>query len=344
MIWHHHDEVRDMELTKIAQVEEIVGKPPAPRDLKVIDYIDEHAERWLSYSHFAFIAFGTLGSIRLSAAGGVEGFTSRLDPTHLQFSASVLDEPSIVEQGVSFGALFMVSGMDETLRVNGTVSRVADGQVTLAVDECYLHCAKSFRRSDFWSPSFAGEPSKEIPMFIKQSRFLVVASINSSGQIDVSPKGDPESFLLQEDGGSVCFADRPGNKRIDSFRNILEQKTVSVMVLVPGYQDVLELNGTAALCVDDHLLDRFTVQEKRPKIVTKITADSKAIKPSEAISRSALWPAKSPREDLKAADIFKAHIKHSKERSLKAKVARAAVSLPGAFEVGLEADYKKNMY
>ena len=53
-----------MELTKIAQVEERVGKSPAPRDLKVIDYIDEHARRWLSHSHFAFIAFGKLGNIR----------------------------------------------------------------------------------------------------------------------------------------------------------------------------------------------------------------------------------------------------------------------------------------
>jgi len=68
------------------------------------------------------------------------------------------------------------------------------------------------------------------------------------------------------------------------------------------------------------------------------------IKPSQAITDSALWPAKKRPEDLVPSEIFKAHIKHSKDRSLQAKIARAAVSLPGAMEAGLEMDYKKNMY
>jgi predicted pyridoxine 5'-phosphate oxidase superfamily flavin-nucleotide-binding protein len=333
-----------MELTKIAQVEESVGKSPAPRNLKVIDYIDEHAQRWLSYSHFAFIAFGKLGNVRLSAAGGDEGFVSALDSKHLQFSLSVLDEQSIVEEGLSFGSLFMVSGMDETLRVNGKVSRISDGLVILAVEECYLHCAKAFRRSNFWLPESIEQSNTDISTFVKRSKFLVLASINKSGQVDVSPKGDPENFLVQEEGNFICFADRPGNRRIDSFRNIIEQPDISVMAFVPGCQDMLELNGTAVLCTDDHLLERFTVKGKRPKLVTKISADSKVIKQSIAIVRSALWPAKDACKDLKPAEIFKAHIKHSKESTFKAKVARAAVSLPGAFEAGLEIDYKNNMY
>ena len=333
-----------MELTKIAQVEKIVGKSPAPRDLKVMDYIDEHALRWLSYSHFAFIAFGKLGNIRLTATGGDEGFVSTLDSKHLKFPLSVLDEQSIVEQGLSFGSLFMVSGMDETLRVNGKVSCISDGIVTLAVEECYLHCAKAFRRSNFWLPESSEQSCNEIPTFLKKSKFLVLASINKSGQVDVSPKGDPENFLIQEEGNFICLADRPGNRRIDSFRNILEQPAIAFMALVPGCQDMLELNGTATLSTDDHLLEQFTVKGKRPKLVIKIAADSKLIKPSIAIVKSTLWPAKAPRKDLKPAEIFKAHIKNSKESSLKAKVARAAVSLPGAIEVGLEVDYKNNMY
>jgi predicted pyridoxine 5'-phosphate oxidase superfamily flavin-nucleotide-binding protein len=333
-----------MELTKIAQVEERVGKPLAPRDLKVIDYIDEHAQRWLSYSRFAFIAFGKLGNIRLSAAGGDAGFVSALDSSHLQFPLSVLDEQSIVEKDFSFGSLFMVSGIDETLRVNGKVSRIADGLVTLVVEECYLHCAKSFRRSNFWLPESIEQSNCEISTFLKRSKFLVLASIDKSGHVDVSPKGDPENFLIQEEDNFICFADRPGNLRIDSFRNIIEQPNISVVALVPGCQDMLELNGTAVLCTDDHLLERFTVKGKRPKLVTKIAADSKVIKPSIAIAKSALWPAKDVCMDLKPAEIFKAHIKQSKESSLKAKVARAAVSLPGVFEAGLEADYKNKMY
>src|SRR5690606_25661822 len=67
---------KNMKLTTIEQVQKRVGMLPAPRDLKVIDHVDEHAKRWLSYVTFAFIAFGKAGDIELTAAGGKRGFVS----------------------------------------------------------------------------------------------------------------------------------------------------------------------------------------------------------------------------------------------------------------------------
>lgn len=333
-----------MKLTNIEQVQKRVGALPAPRDLKVIDHLDEHARRWLSYANFAFIGFGKAGNIQLTPAGGERAFATVVDSGHLQIPLAALDDGSIVEPDLSFGSLFMVSGMDETLRVNGTVSHIAEGKATLKVAECYLHCAKSFRRSDFWLPSSTGWSHGELSDFIKQSRFLVLASINGSGEADVSPKGDPEPLLIQEEEGVLYFADRPGNRRIDSFRNVLEQPEVSVLALVPGCQDVLEVRGQAELCMDDHLLQRFEIHGKKPKLIVKITPASLRVRPSPAIASSVLWPSEKGPGDLVPSDIFKAHIQRSKDSSLKAKVARAAVSLPGAMEKGLELDYKKNMY
>lgn len=333
-----------MKLTTIEHVQKCVGQLPAPRDLKVIDYIDEHAKRWLSYARFAFIGFGKAADIELSAAGGEEGFVSVSGSTHLLLPLTALDSESIVEVDFSFGALFIVSGMDETLRVNGKVSEISDGLLTLKVEECYLHCAKAFRRSMFWAPQSPQQPHDEISSFLLQCRFLALASINSTGQADVSPRGDPQKFLIQEEDGFIYLADRPGNRRIDSFRNILEQPKISIIALVPGCTDIFELQGSAELCTDKHLLQRFIVQGKEPKIITKITPTSMRITQSTALGRSALWPATQAPEDLIAVEIFKAHIKHSKDSSLQAKAARVAVSLPGAMAKGLELDYKKNMY
>jgi predicted pyridoxine 5'-phosphate oxidase superfamily flavin-nucleotide-binding protein len=325
-------------------VQELVGKLPAPRDLKVIDYIDENAKRWLSYARFAFIGIGKAGRIQLSAAGGEEGFVSSYDSKYLLFPLSAMDTENVVGIGFSFGALFIVSGMDETLRINGKVSDISDGLMTLKVEECYLHCAKAFRRSGFWMPQSLGRSHNEISEFLRQSQFLVLASINSSGQADVSPKGDPENFLVMEEDGFIFLADRPGNRRIDTFRNIIERPEVSIIALVPGCNDILELQGTAELCTDKHILQRFTVQGKEPKIFTKIAPTSIEVKPSVSLAKSALWPAKAAPEDLVPSEIFKSHIRHSNENSLQAKIARAAVSLPGAMEKGLKSDYKKNMY
>lgn len=333
-----------MKLTTIEQVQKIVGNLPAPRDLKVIDYIDEHAKHWLSYTRFGFIGFGKAGHIQLCAAGGEEGFISASDSKHLLVPLAALDTESIVEIDMSFGALFLVSGMEETLRVNGKVSDLSDGLLTLKVEECYLHCAKAFRRSNFWAAQSLEQSHDEISTFLMQSRFLALASINGLGQADVSPKGDPEKFLIQEEESNICFSDRPGNRRIDSFRNIIEQPEISIMAFVPGCNDILELQGTAELCTDKNLLQRFIVQGKEPKIITKITPTSMRMKPSIALAKSNLWPAQEVPKDLIAAEIFRAHMKHSKDSSLKAKAARIVVSLPGAMEKGLKSDYKNNMY
>ncbi|MEW6205208.1 MAG: pyridoxamine 5'-phosphate oxidase family protein [Pseudomonadota bacterium] len=333
-----------MKLTTIEQVQKRVGISPAPRDLKVIDYVDEHALRWLSHCSFAFIALGEGANIRLTAAGGAKGFVSSEGSHLLSIPLDALDNSNLVQSGGSFGALFMVSGMEETLRVNGKVSSVANGKACLEVQECYLHCAKSFKRSDFWMPSAIAESNADVSGFLRQAQFLVLATINASGQADVSPKGDPAGFMIQEHDGYICFADRPGNRRIDSFHNILEQPSVCLLVMVPGVAQVLEVVGTADLCVDEALLDQFEVQGKKPNLITRIKPTSMTMLSSEAISNSVLWPAKERPVDLVPADIFKAHIQRSKESSIQAKIARAAVSLPGAMEKGLQFDYKKNMY
>lgn len=333
-----------MKLTSLEQVQKRVGMLPAPRDLKVIDHVDGHARRWLSHCSFGFIAFCKAGTIQLTPAGGARGFVSAPDPRRLQVPLAALDDAGLVAPGASFGALFMVSGMDETLRVNGKVAGVTDGHAVLQVEECYLHCAKSFRRAGFWLPGQMAAFTGGTADFVQKATFLVVASMNSRGQADVSPKGDPEGFLLQEHDGSVVFADRPGNRRIDSFRNVLEQPAVAIMALVPGCKHLLEIGGIAEIRAEEDWLQRFEVQGKAPKLALKVAVASMQIKPSVAIEHAALWPAQAGPEELVPSEIFKAHIRQSNEDSLQAKVVRAAVSLPGAMEKGLELDYKKNMY
>ncbi len=333
-----------MRLTSIEQVERIVGSPTGPRDIKVIDFIDEHAQRWLSHTTLAFLAFANTGDIQLTVASGTAGFTHSNDPNTLLIPLSAMDGVSLCTTGASFGALFIVSGMEETLRINGGVTGVEDGNAVIRVEECYLHCAKSFRRSEFWQPASPGGTAADAGAFLGRARFMVIATINSKGQADVSPKGDPAGLLLQQDGDTVCFPDRPGNKRIDGFRNIIEKSCVDIVALIPGCEEILQISGTAEIHTDETLSNRFEVQGKAPKIVTKVAPGTMQIKPSPAMARSRPWPPTPPPEALDASEIFKAHIKQSKERSLQAKVARAALSVPGAMKKGLDYDYKKNMY
>jgi predicted pyridoxine 5'-phosphate oxidase superfamily flavin-nucleotide-binding protein len=79
-----------------------------------------------------------------------------------------------------------------------------------------------------------GEPSelarrKELPAldvharaFIARSPFLLLGTSAADGRCDVSPKGDAPGFVHVLDDHRLVIPDRPGNKRLDGMRNILE--------------------------------------------------------------------------------------------------------------------------
>ena len=72
------------------------------------------------------------------------------------------------------------------------------------------------------------------------------------------PRGDPPGFIEIVDDKTLLMADRRGNNRIDSLRNILANPHVALLFLVPGIGETLRVNGTAEISADPELLQRFT--------------------------------------------------------------------------------------
>ncbi|MEM7019564.1 MAG: pyridoxamine 5'-phosphate oxidase family protein [Pseudomonadota bacterium] len=330
-------------LTDVDAVQERVGKLAGARDMKVIDFLDPHAKRWLSLSSLIFLAFGDEQSLCMTLGGGSAGFVEADDERSLRVPLALLEAPRLAAEGMAFGSLSLVPGMTETLRINGRVKSVQDSCLALTVEECYLHCGKALLRSDFWAPQTTHEISDENANLIPQSRLMALATISANGQVDVSPKGDPAGALLQEDAGNLWYPDRPGNRRIDSFRNIVERPDVAVIALAPGCQQFLEVTGSAAISTDESQLKAFEVQGKQPKLVTRIEVKQMAIKNSKAMADAALWPVTTS-ADINSAEIFKSHVKLSKERGLGASITRTIVSVPGLLKRSLDSDYKDNMY
>ena len=334
----------DSGLTDIDTIQERVGKLPGPRDMKVIDFLDAHALRWLSLSSFCILVLRDAGAPVMTAAGGDAGFVTAQDEQHIELPLDCADDGAVLRKGASFGALFFLSGMTETLRVNGRVNEVTDGVAALTVQECYLHCGKALMRSDFWSPVEAVDSAGTVEEVIQQSRLLALGTVDANGNADVSPKGDPAGRLLHKTAHAVWYPDRPGNRRIDSFRNILAQPQVALLALVPGSASVLLITGEAIISDDLEQRQVFAVKDKLPTLVTRVAISHAALQQSQALARAKLWPARPAPEGLRAADIFRDHMKLSKEKGLGARVARAAVSVPGLLKRGLESDYEKNMY
>ena len=68
---------------------------------------------------------------------------------------------------------------------------------------------------------------------IEAAPFLAVATSGPEG-LDCSPKGDPAGFVRILDEKTLAIPDRPGNNRIDGFRNIIRNPRIALLFLIPG--------------------------------------------------------------------------------------------------------------
>lgn len=124
--------------------------------------------------------------------------------------------------------------------------------------------------------------------FIEHSTFLVLASSDGTN-LDVSPKGDPAGFVTVETDTTLLVPDRPGNNRIDGLLNILMLPKVALLFMIPTVSETLRVNGTAEICTDQALCDRFQVSGRSPKTVLRITAEEIFTHCGKAPMRAGLW-------------------------------------------------------
>jgi PPOX class probable FMN-dependent enzyme len=124
---------------------------------------------------------------------------------------------------------------------------------------------------------------------IAHSPFVLLATSAPDGSCDVSPRGDPAGSVLVLDEKTLVLADRPGNKLIDSFRNIVDNPHAGLLFLVPGMNETLRVNGRAKLMSDAPFFDSLVVKGKRPKLAVVVEVEQLYMHCAKAFLRSSLW-------------------------------------------------------
>ncbi len=127
--------------------------------------------------------------------------------------------------------------------------------------------------------------------FISHCPFCVLSTSGADGRLDASPKGGEPGFLKVQNPATLLLPDWPGNNRLDSLENILENPHVGMMLLIPGMDETLRINGKALLSTDPELLDDLAIVGKRPISVTVITIEEAYIHCARAVWRADLWNA-----------------------------------------------------
>ena len=135
--------------------------------------------------------------------------------------------------------------------------------------------------------------------FIARSPFLSIGTAAVDGRADVSPRGDAPGFVQVLDDNTLFIPDRPGNNRLDTMLNIIENPHVGLLFMVPGFEDLLRVNGRAQIVRDEDLLDHATVKGKTPKVGIRVHVDEAYLHCAKAVKRSRLWHEES-RQDRSA--------------------------------------------
>ncbi len=125
--------------------------------------------------------------------------------------------------------------------------------------------------------------------FIAQSPFMLIATCDAQGKMDVSPKGDPPGFVQVLDDRTLAIPDRPGNRRVDTFRNILQNPNVGLLFLIPGVQETLRVSGRALIVRDQGLRDSMAVKGKAPDFALVVSVEEVFFHCAKCIIRSRLW-------------------------------------------------------
>ena len=163
---------------------------------KELQALDVHATRFIGLSPFVVVASGGVDGMDASPRGGAPGFVKVLDAHTLLIPDSPgnnrLDTLQNIIHTPQVGLLFMVPGVDETLRVNGTaVLSVHEAERELCRDErrtpklvirvtvqaSYLHCAKALMRSELWEPAHH-QPRTCMPSMGEMLRDQVAAKVS----------------------------------------------------------------------------------------------------------------------------------------------------------------------
>lgn len=159
-----------MNLTDPKELANLYSEPSERALKKVLHALDKHSKNFISKSPFLVLSTASKDlSMDTSPRGGRNGFV------HVQDDQTIIIPDAkgnnrtdsirnIIETG-KVGLLFMLPGIDETLRINGSATISIDPKIiglfpherfspkvciVIKVSEVYMHCAKALMRSKLW--------------------------------------------------------------------------------------------------------------------------------------------------------------------------------------------------
>ena len=125
--------------------------------------------------------------------------------------------------------------------------------------------------------------------FLALTTFLTIASTDGRGNLDVSPRGDPPGFVRVLDDTTIAIPERAGNRKADTFTNVLQDPSVALICFVPGMDETMRISGKARITADAELLATMEVQGHVPELALVVHVEEAFIHCGKALHRGRVW-------------------------------------------------------
>jgi PPOX class probable FMN-dependent enzyme len=136
--------------------------------------------------------------------------------------------------------------------------------------------------------------------FIAASPFVVVGSTDPLGMVDLSPKGDHAGFVRCLDDATLAIPDRRGNRRVDTFHNVLRNPGVGLIFFIPGERETLRVAGRAVIVRDQDIRRALADDGRMPELAMVVIVERAFFHCGKCIKRAKLWDYEAHREQAGA--------------------------------------------
>ena len=133
------------------------------------------------------------------------------------------------------------------------------------------------------------ELTEQTGQLIACASLVLVASADADGNFDVSPRGGPAGFVTVLDSRTVAIPDATGNKRIDTWQNVVDTGRAGLLFVIPGRATTLRVNGRACITTRPDLLSRLTAVGKPPASALIVGIDEVYPHCPKAFLRGGVW-------------------------------------------------------
>jgi PPOX class probable FMN-dependent enzyme len=109
------------------------------------------------------------------------------------------------------------------------------------------------------------------------------------GSVDLSPKGDRSGFVRCLDDATLAIPDRRGNRRVDTFHNVLQNPGIGLIFFVPGQRETLRVTGRAVIVRDQNIRSAMMDRGQLPDLAMIVAVEKAFFHCGKCITRSNLW-------------------------------------------------------